>query len=108
MLEFHRFQSKKSKAIRRRKKRNLLVQTAVPVKKTLQFTIEDSAFCQQLQLLALTKLDMGGFTGHTVLEPNSQQPCVAAAAALFLFDNARPPTTACPPCLGRQLVRGEN
>ncbi len=71
MLEFHRVQSKKSRAIRRRKKRDLLVQTAVPVKKTLQFTIEDSAFCQQLQLLALTKLDMGGFIGHTVLELNS-------------------------------------
>jgi hypothetical protein len=61
----------KIKAIRRRKKRDLLVQTAVPVKKALQFAIEHSAFCQQLQLLVLTKLDMGGFIGHRIRELNS-------------------------------------
>ncbi len=64
-IEEGSYASSRRKAIKPRNDHDLLVQTTVPVEKTLKFTVEDAAFGQQLQLLVFTKYDMGGFTGHS-------------------------------------------
>jgi hypothetical protein len=73
---------------------NLLVQAAVLVEKALQFTVENSVLCQQLQLLHLTEHNLGCCRGHAACCCKFVQKN-RVASALFQRRRHEPATRRC-------------